>query len=122
MRGIMGYRAHVVKAGSKDEHTDGEYFNRVEQELLDLFDSHGIRYGYDFVKRPRVRGERIVQWSIKDVELKTLIALLEESPDEVDECFAECHRSYSNQEAADIFKLWLKEADVETGLIYVHWY
>jgi len=117
----MGYRVHVVKAGSTDEHTGSEYFNKMNVEILELFDSHGIQYDYDLVRRKKVRGDRFVEWTIKDVELNTLIALLEDSPDEVDECFSE-GRAYTNQEAADIFKEWVKEADKENGLVRIHWF
>jgi len=33
----MGYRAYVVKAGCVDEYTCGEYFNRLNCEVLELF-------------------------------------------------------------------------------------
>ena len=62
------------------------------------------------------------KWTIKNTELNALIAILEESPNEVDKCFSEdMRKALTNQELADRFKNWVKEADKETGLIRIHW-
>jgi len=110
----MGYRAHVVKAGSVDEYTGDEYFNRMEYEILELFHNYNIRFENRLVKRKEI-------WTIKNAELNALIAILEESPNEVDECFSE-NRPYTNQEAADLFKEWVKHADKDSGLVHIHWF
>jgi hypothetical protein len=110
----MGYRAYVVKPGSVDEYTNSEYFNRMACELLELFDTYNIRYDNGLFKRKEM-------WTIKDAELNALIAILEESPNEVDECFSES-KSYTNQEVADVFKEWAKYADKESGLVRIHWF
>ena len=109
----MGYRAYVVKAGSVDEYTRCEYFNRMEYEVHELFDDYNIRFESDFHRRK-------LKWTIKAVELNTLIALLEESPNEVCDCFPE-DRPYTNQELADIFKEWVEQADKEDGFVHIHW-
>jgi len=116
----MGYRAYVVKAGSDSEHTSNEYFNKMNVDLMELFDSHGIQYEDKFVRRRKFHSERITEWVFKDAELKKLIAVLEKSPDEVNECFPD-DKPYTNRELADTFKEWVKQADKETGLIIVHW-
>jgi len=111
----MGYRAYVVKAGCVDEYTCGEYFNRLNCEVLELFYDNDIQFEDDF-RRGRTK------WTIKDGELYKLIALLEKSPNEENECFVDSgRREYTNQELADIFKEWVKQADEENGLIYIHW-
>ena len=106
----------MVKAGSVNEYINCEYFNWMEYEILELFDNYNIRFESDFSRRRR-------KWTIKDVELNTLIALLEESPDEIDECFSDSDRKpYTNQELADTFKEWVKHADKENRLVRIHWY
>ena len=112
----MGYRAYVVKAGSVDEHTSAEYFNRRTYEILVLFQNHHVKIDHDYFKYKEM-------WTIKETELNALIVLLEESPDEVDQCFSEdMHLALTNQELANCFKEWVKEADKETGLIRILWY
>jgi len=110
----MGYRAHVVKAGSVDEYTGSEYFNWRAYEILELFHNFNIRFDNTLFKRKEM-------WTISDVELNTLITILEESPDEVDECFSGC-KPYTNQDVADVFREWLEHADKESGLIRIHWF
>ena len=111
----MGYRARVVKAGSVDERTDGEYFNRRTYEIRVLFQNHHVKIDHDSFKYKEM-------WTIKETELNALIALLEESPDEVDECFFEdMDLALTNQKLANCFKDWVKEADKETGLIRILW-
>ena len=112
----MGYRAHIVKPGSVDEYIGNEYFNRMECEILELFDNYNIQHNFGYFKRKTT-------WTIQVAELNALIAHLEVSPNEVDECFLEeGKRVYTNQEAADIFKEWVKYADQESGLVRIHWF
>jgi hypothetical protein len=111
----MGYRAYVIKAGSKNKHTGAEFFNWRACEILDLFDNHNIEYDNDF--RPFRE-----KWTVNATDLNRLITILEESPNEVDKCFSEdMSKAYTNQELANCFKHWVEEADKETGLIRIHW-
>ena len=111
----MGYRAYVMKAGSTEEDNGSDYFNNRSHILLELFNNHNVEYENDF----RLFREK---WTIKDTELNALIAILEKSPNEIDECFSEeMDLAMPNHELADDFRNWLKHADKESGLIRIHW-
>ena len=112
----MGHRAHVIKPGSTDEYTDADFFNRRIYEILTLFHNHNVKFEIKYFKYNRD------VWTIKDTELNKLIATLEESPDEIDECFFEdMDLAHTNRELAGTFRYWVNHADKETGLIRIEW-
>ena len=75
-----------------------------------------------YPKRKELKRKEIARaWAIKDTELKALlIAILETSPDEVDECLEDT--SYTNGQAADVFKSWMEQADKESGMVHIPWF
>ena len=111
----MGHRAYVIKPGSVDESTGAEFFNRRVYEIRNLFHNHNVKFEHECYKYTDV-------WAIKDTELNALIATLEESPDEIDNCFFEdMDLAHTNRELAGMFKYWVNHADKETGLIRIEW-
>ena len=117
----MGIRANVVVAGTTGDYTDNAWFNNRASDIADLFEEYNIQYKYIYPKRKELKRSEIAQaWAIKDTELKAIIAILEESPDETHEYLKEA--GYTNQQAADVFKSWMEQADKNSGLVRIHWF
>ena len=110
------YKAHIVKPGSDSEYLYGAYFNGMGEPIAELFDKHKIHYGRETVQRKH-------KWAIPKTMLNAIIAILEKSPDEKDECLK--FKPYTNQQVANVFKEWLVYAhrnDQGNGLVHVHWF
>ena len=115
----MGERAHIVKVGNACNDLDCGDFNNRSYEVLLLLHKHNVCFSIDKVGR----GGRITQWKIDGTDgLDALIANLEESPDELDECFMEDDDDgYKNINIAHVFRKWVKHCDEKDNVIRINW-